>query len=269
MKKILSVLLIFGLVSVVSATPIPTGGTIGFDVVRSDPSVQPDQNPDYGTQGRPLEDSEIIYVDIVAYNQNAGVDDYLGINSTGNIIVSITGPGTFQLPGGIVRNDNITPAGLAAIGLTYYDDYTGGQTDLYGSPHMFDYYDPPGPPLPYAGFAYANVAGPQILHLAGGVDSTGISWIMAPGVIDPVVMFDHIPIHCEGDGNILVTVSPYPANVPGAEDFEQPWVADGSFNAFADNNPGGGEIEIWQVPEPMTMALLGLGGLALIRRRRV
>jgi hypothetical protein len=261
MKKILSVLLIFGLASVASAIPIPAGGGIGWDVVRS---------PGYENVGidetTAMDASDIIYVDIVAYNPNVGADDYLGINSTGNIFVSIQGAAEFDLPLGEVRNNDITPAGLAAIGLTWYD-----QTDLFGADHMFDYFDPVGPAPPYLGFAYAGVHNPQLLQLAGGVDTTNIAWITAPGMnTDPVVIFDHIPIHCLGQGNIIVSVTGYPATGPGQADFGNPWIAtgDSGFAAFGELAPGGGEIEIWQVPEPMTMALLGLGGLALIRRRR-
>jgi hypothetical protein len=73
------------------------------------------------------------------------------------------------------------------------------------------------------------------------------------GNMDEVVGL--VEIHCDGIGDVTVTI-----------------MADSSLGGSADMNFGtpeiGGTIVIKQIPEPMTMSLLGLGGLALIRRRR-
>jgi hypothetical protein len=61
--------------------------------------------------------------------------------------------------------------------------------------------------------------------------------------------------HCDGEGLVLLDLMP-------GQNFGGSW--DAGFNAAEI----AGTLEIIQVPEPMTMSLLGLGGLALIRRRR-
>jgi hypothetical protein len=68
----------------------------------------------------------------------------------------------------------------------------------------------------------------------------------------------YVDLHCEGPGNVTVTLAPSTQFGGTLDDNGQPI------------DPGliGGEIILYQIPEPMTMTLLGLGGLALLRRRR-
>jgi hypothetical protein len=77
-------------------------------------------------------------------------------------------------------------------------------------------------------------------------------------------IFDHLNIHCTGPGEIVVTLIPATstANPVGTPIF---W--DGQ-TQVEDLEAAGSSITIYQVPEPMTIGLLGLGGLGLIRRRR-
>jgi hypothetical protein len=60
-------------------------------------------------------------------------------------------------------------------------------------------------------------------------------------------------LHCDNTG--LVTVTLTPSDAPGMDiDLIEPTIT--------------GTITIHQVPEPMTLGLLGLGGLAMLRRRK-
>lgn len=94
------------------------------------------------------------------------------------------------------------------------------------------------------GFSFDPVVEPGMAVLGAGNFN---------GNMDQVV--GTIEIHCDGEGDVIVTIIP-----------------DSRFGGSSDMNFGtpeiGGSIVIKQVPEPMTMSLLGLGGLALIRRRR-
>jgi hypothetical protein len=62
-------------------------------------------------------------------------------------------------------------------------------------------------------------------------------------------------IHCDGEGDVVVRLG------PGTK-------FGGSFDLAGPVTDIGGTITIYQIPEPMTVALLGLGGLALLRRRK-
>ena len=66
----------------------------------------------------------------------------------------------------------------------------------------------------------------------------------------PIIVVDDILFHCEGEGDVEIQL----IKTMG-DDFTQP-------AEILDS------VIIHQIPEPMTMALLGLGGMALIRRRR-
>lgn len=69
------------------------------------------------------------------------------------------------------------------------------------------------------------------------------------GVSD-LVLYDGINFHCEGLGDVQIDLLKW-----SGDDFTiSPTVID--------------SVYVHQVPEPMTMSLLSLGGLALLRRRR-
>ena len=70
----------------------------------------------------------------------------------------------------------------------------------------------------------------------------------------PGIQLDHILMHCDGLGDVIITL----------RDGTQGGTA--QLADFA--TPEFGSITIHQIPEPMTMGLLGLGGLGLLRRRR-
>jgi len=69
-------------------------------------------------------------------------------------------------------------------------------------------------------------------------------------------LVDGITFHCEGDGDVIVQLTS-----AGSNNIVSP---DARLLTEADL----GSIVIHQVPEPMTITLLGLGGLALLRRRK-
>ena len=71
------------------------------------------------------------------------------------------------------------------------------------------------------------------------------------------LVIDHILLHCDDEPGV-VTVSLVPNTMFG-----------GTFNPDGSPYTGAwGSVTVHQVPEPMTIALLGLGGLVLLRRRK-
>jgi hypothetical protein len=93
--------------------------------------------------------------------------------------------------------------------------------------------------------AFTDAGGPYVTVTAG---------LTAAGVANGIAV-DHILLHCEGPGD--VTVVPVLSDAHGGSyDFE-----------FSTPSVGAG-VTIHQIPEPFTMALMGLGGLVALRRRR-
>ena len=261
MKKILALMLVLalGLASVASATP--TSGVIGYKVVPT-----PGANTKGLEPGTPLEDSEIFYVDIVMYRAiaNAGTGgSYLGIASTGSLYLSLDASEFVYTPGRYSDlNATDTNPKLDDVGVSYF---LGVATQ--GFQYIPAVTPPPYPGTPeYAGYNVMDVHDAQNIEIAGTLPSGANDMLIMASGVGEVVMFDHIAIHCTDDGNVEVTVTPEQVSsawgVPVIYCPETGWANDADFGAI------GGSLLIYQVPEPMTMALLGLGGLALIRRRR-
>jgi len=71
------------------------------------------------------------------------------------------------------------------------------------------------------------------------------------------ILIDHFLMHCDAPGDVIISVLPNTA-AGGSLYVDGMTMYDGDF----------GTAIVHQIPEPMTMSLLALGGLGLIRRRR-
>ena len=106
----------------------------------------------------------------------------------------------------------------------------------------------------------------------GTLDLTDLTWPYNEGfnqVVDNIIntasfngmgdgiLVDHLLLHCDDFGDVIISLAP--TNIGGTGTIHM------DYSSFAGE---WGSILVHQIPEPMTMALLGLGGLALIRRRR-
>jgi len=80
------------------------------------------------------------------------------------------------------------------------------------------------------------------------------------GTVPPGIILDHFLLHCDDMGDVIVKLVENPGTAAG-ETLE----TDSSDLFHLNAGPG---IIIHQVPEPMTLTLLGLGGLFLARRKK-
>jgi hypothetical protein len=81
------------------------------------------------------------------------------------------------------------------------------------------------------------------------------------GSVATGIVLDHFLLHCEGPFDVLVKLMENPNTEVAWESLE----SDEDWNWFhLGEGPG---IIIHQTPEPMTITLLGLGGLAILRKR--
>lgn len=86
----------------------------------------------------------------------------------------------------------------------------------------------------------------------------------------PEIVIDHIGIHCDDEGTVTVAVTPYDGTGDAPQWGSTRISADalpGPYTQQADQEALGGVLTVHQIPEPMTVALLGLGALLLRRRK--
>jgi hypothetical protein len=189
---------------------------------------------------------------------------------------------------GFSEQDPLMPSEWVELDIVYSGDVplwsTGDLTVTIQGPGEWcgpdaDTYDPPGAPIEQAwtvldkftpefmylgvlnmpGVNSMNVLDPRTIVVGGATDLSNAIAIQSGDIL-----FDHLNIHCTGDGEVIVTITP---SISSAGDIGIPTYWDGDL-FVEDMNAIGGSISIYQTPEPMTIGLLGLGGLGLLRRRR-
>ena len=108
-------------------------------------------------------------------------------------------------------------------------------------------------------FLYDAILFPVDTQLGGKVNDGGVDWVeitdgnMFGSVVGPAILMEGLLIHCLGPGVVTVDVI-----VSGSTDVE---------GAIIPLQTLLQTITVHQIPEPMTLALLGLGGLFLRRRK--
>ena len=227
MRKLLILMLVFGLASLANATVI--------DVV----TVGPGSLGHAGTEEDPLEESEIIAIQIVLnHNPYVGYPSYDGYFTDGvDLDLHVTGAGSL----GVVMKT--VKGGGETEDLQHHADFgVWAQSD----------------PL---------IVGNAIASMSGGVLTGGIR-----GTGDPTPLIWNLLIHCDGDGpvNIDLTLNdgryaPY-GHPDGSPYYLYEDPRNGTWTDMVEGDLG--NLTIYNVPEPATIALLGLGSLFLMRRRR-
>jgi len=135
----------------------------------------------------------------------------------------------------------------------------GLSVDMFGSDPTLGSFDVSNPTWP-SGVWDMN---PPLTGVKINQDGSAGIWASAAALgLTSGVAADHILFHCDAFGTVIIMLRE-DENLPPGATIE----ADGDLNPWPLDSYGTGVI-IHQIPEPMTLTLLGLGGLFLARRKK-
>jgi hypothetical protein len=239
MKKVLALMLVLGMTSLASATVI--------DVV----TVGTGDLGHAGTSTDPLHPSETIEIAIILnYNPYpGGWTSYDGYVMDGmDLDLHVTGPGSLEVPG--LYN--------AKFGFRYGDDLQHHvDFGVWSQSGSNDGTEEGYVPL-IAGNAIASMSGGVLTGVIAG-DENGNP------PTSPTVLVWNLFLHCEDYGPVNLDLTL--AGSTRIADYTDA-TGNGPYPDWRYAVEGElGDLVIHQIPEPMTIALLGLGGLFLRRRR--
>lgn len=231
MKKLLVLLLVLGMASMAQASFI-----LSVD-------------GDTATKQLTVEPSTWIELDITKTDA-----DLFGI---GDLAIKVTGPGHLAWGGSDPEAPNPDPISYIGVANDLPTNYVTGADAGGVIISQVDWkWDLP--------FAESPLSDSSYLKVFGG-NSTNNTY-------GPYTLLDNVWFHCDGEGEVtieLVAASSlrymtyYVESTPFGYDWGvEDYVETQAEGAILDT------VTITQIPEPMTMSLLGLGGLALLRRRR-
>ena len=239
MKKLLIFMLVLAMASLANATVI--------DVIVKGVG----DSGHAGTSGDRLVVGETIEIQIVLnYNQYAGYASYDGyITDAMGVDLHVSGSGTLSVPGIEIK------AGRIGDDLKYHTSF-GAWSQSGTNDGTVEGYTP-------------LIVSNQIAKMSGGV-LTGFIAGDENGnpPSSPTSLVWNLFITCTGESNVALdltlqdSASRYAAytNGAGTAPYAPGWVS------LLESDLG--DLTIYQVPEPATIVLLGLGGLFLSRRRR-
>ena len=236
MKKLLILMLVLGLASLAGASVI--------DVV----TVGVGSLGHAGTSNDPLVPSETIEIGIVLnHNPYPGFPAYDGYTLDGmDLDLHVSGPGTLSVPGIYAAKD---PYWRIDDDIKFHAGFD--MTGHSGTP------DDSGTPYPEVEYEPMIVGNAIEMMMAADMEN----------IVGPATLVWNLFIRCDGLGEVLVdltrhgTVHYWNYTTP-PEGGGDPYGAE-QFAVEADL----GDLTIHQIPEPMTIGLLGLGGLFLRRRK--